>query len=431
MYSRISVFLISVLLLGVIISSTYSYYIFKIYISENIKRQELINFEYDEKIAQSKLNITILEYERITYQAKQQFKRNLLLGTLITIVVTMFLSIGIYARYKFKIADIHEMKIGGNTIPVLRSQLNQLNSHILTSLVSLEQMSSKVQDSEYVASKYRELTDLSLSVAQMNLKIPQQSITHFSVFQTVSSHKNPYDLFLGVDESNSPCISSFTRELKHIVILGTSGSGKTQFLTLQILQLKYYGCEVIILDPQYTLEGSLGQSLAQYGIRSINPSYFDEVLKQNISRQICLREMGEVDISKPYILVLDELPVLMKKHGKILEERLEQITSETRKIGMYVITSSQHGTGKHLGSSAARDGATTKIAFSASPNDAENLFQNSRYVDMHSRLQKYQFLRVTSGIPEQVIQAVQLPESDGLQFKAAIESKQQLMLKGE
>ena len=431
MYSRMLIFIVCILLVGAIISSTYSYYIFKIYISENVKRQELTNLEYDEKIAKSKLNITILEYERITYQANQQFKRNLLIGGLITLVVTMFLSIGIYARYSFKVADIHEMKIGGNSIPVLRSQLNQLNPQILTSLVSLEQMSSKVQDSEYVSTKYKELTELSLSVAQMNLKIPQQSTTQFPVFQTVSSHRNPYDLFLGVDEQNTPCISSFTKELRHVAILGTSGSGKTQFLTSQVLQLKYYGCEVVVLDPQHTLEGSLGQSLAQYGVKSIDPRLFEDFLKNRISRQICLREMGEVDISKPYVIVLDELPVLMKKHGKVLEERLEQITSETRKIGMYVITSSQHGTGKHLGSSAARDGATTKIAFAASPNDAENLFQNSRFVDIHSRLQRYQFLRVTSGIPEQVIQAVQLPESDGLQFRAAIEAKQQLALKGE
>jgi len=84
----------------------------------------------------------------------------------------------------------------------------------------------------------------------------------------------------------------------------------------------------------------------------------------------------------PYVLLIDELPVIMKSsQGQAVEAVLGRIAAEGRKVDMFALMSGQDTRLKAAGGN--RDLLTSQIAYNLKKKQARYLFDDSEIVDLH------------------------------------------------
>lgn len=178
-------------------------------------------------------------------------------------------------------------------------------------------------------------------------------------FQRVTSNLT---FVLGRDVSGNPCYTDLGK-MPHLLVAGSTGTGKTIFLNSLILSLLYQNSpeilRFILIDPK-RVEFSAYQGLPHL----LAPVIFDgqkavnalkwlisemerrfNVLSGNGSRDITsynekvLKEGGE---SLPYIvLIIDELADLMSAKGREVEAGIVRLAQMSRAVGIHLIVATQ------------------------------------------------------------------------------------------
>lgn len=134
-------------------------------------------------------------------------------------------------------------------------------------------------------------------------------------------------IYLGSTTEGQPLMCR-AEELCHVVVMGSTGSGKSNLLRLLATQLRAAGVQELWLEsmtrsPQHIEECVRAAAL--------------ELLPQ---RLVCL-ERSE-PIGKPIVLILDELSCLLRQVPQMAGS-LETIGREGRQVGIYLLVASQDG----------------------------------------------------------------------------------------
>ena len=178
-------------------------------------------------------------------------------------------------------------------------------------------------------------------------------------FQAVKSGLN---FVLGRDVSGLPVYSDLTK-MPHLLVAGSTGTGKTIFLNNLILSLLYKNSpeilRLVLIDPK-RVEFPVYQELphllcpvifdAQKAINSLKWLISEmerrfEVLAGAKARDIF--SFNEIALSReepilPYIiLIIDELADLMAARGKEIEVGIVRLAQMTRAVGIHLVVATQ------------------------------------------------------------------------------------------
>lgn len=191
-------------------------------------------------------------------------------------------------------------------------------------------------------------------------KVRLKDLFSSSPFQTSSANLL---LALGRDVSGSPCFADLAR-MPHLLVAGSTGTGKTIFLNNLILSLLFRNSpeslRLILVDPK-RVEFSAYRELPHL----LTPVIFDaqktiNVLKWLISemerRFDVLSGLGSRDIVSynekiakegeearlPYIvLIIDELADLMAARGREMEVGIVRLAQMARAVGIHLVLATQ------------------------------------------------------------------------------------------
>lgn len=179
-----------------------------------------------------------------------------------------------------------------------------------------------------------------------------------SVFQKSSSHLT---LALGKDVSGQPIYADLSR-MPHLLVAGSTGTGKTIFLNNLMLSLLYQGSpeilRFILIDPkrvEFPVYNELPHLLCPviYDANRTVSAFkwligemerrFD-VLSLAKSRDIASfnQKMAEKSEVLPYIVVVvDELADLMAAKGKEVEAGIVRLAQMARAVGIHLVVATQ------------------------------------------------------------------------------------------
>lgn len=167
-------------------------------------------------------------------------------------------------------------------------------------------------------------------------------------------------LNLGVDSLGNPVVVDLAR-LPHLLVAGTTGSGKSVFLNCLITSLLYgkspKELELVLMDPKQ-VELTPYQELPHVK-KEVSSNIYDclrtlEECIQEMQRRMSfiafkkcknlaeLNEKLEPEERLPYVVVvIDEIAELMLQERKSFTEKLARISSVARAAGMHVIAATQ------------------------------------------------------------------------------------------
>lgn len=190
-------------------------------------------------------------------------------------------------------------------------------------------------------------------------KVRLRDLISNPVFQNSAS---TLTIVLGRDVSGAPCYADLAR-MPHLLVAGSTGTGKTIFLNSLIASLLYQNSpsilRFILIDPkrvEFSAYHELPHLLtpvifdAQRSVNSLKwlisemERRFD-VLSGNGSRDInsyntkILKEGGE---TLPYIvLIVDELADLMASKGREMEAGIVRLAQMSRAVGIHLVLATQ------------------------------------------------------------------------------------------
>jgi len=149
---------------------------------------------------------------------------------------------------------------------------------------------------------------------------------------------------LGVDRAGQPLLAQLTSpDVVHILVAGTTGSGKTEILRCMVASLAYLNrqseCQLLLIDPK-------GRGLLPFaGLPHLisppvtNPG--DAVaLLEDLALEMERRD--RLGVSRPHIvLVIDELADLLMAGGREAEGPIARLVQRGRAAGVHVIGATQ------------------------------------------------------------------------------------------
>ncbi len=170
------------------------------------------------------------------------------------------------------------------------------------------------------------------------------AVVRFTVLRKRLKKIPPLTALLGVDEDGSPLLLHIASpDVAHILVAGTTGSGKTALLRTLILSLALYNpqsrLQLALIDPKS--RGLSALARAPHLIRPIesDPARAVDLLEGMV---VEMERRDRLKISRPAIIIaIDELADLRMVAGKRLENALTRLTQRGREAGMHVILATQ------------------------------------------------------------------------------------------
>ncbi|MDY6875130.1 MAG: DNA translocase FtsK [Chloroflexota bacterium] len=201
--------------------------------------------------------------------------------------------------------------------------------------------------------------------AAVDVEVPRddpQPVRLLPLFQQLTSDTKgipPVTAILGLAEDGSPLLIRLpSPDVAHILVAGTTGSGKTMLLQTMVLSLAMAnppllispvgkeggGITLVLIDPKGSaFEPFAGlPHLARPVIREMEETI--EVL-QSLVRLMERR----IEQDTPVIVVIDELADLLMVGGKPAQWALTRLTQRGREVGIHVVAATQKPTSAVLG----------------------------------------------------------------------------------
>jgi S-DNA-T family DNA segregation ATPase FtsK/SpoIIIE len=154
-----------------------------------------------------------------------------------------------------------------------------------------------------------------------------------------------------VDRAGKPLVAGLgDPDVVHILVSGTTGSGKTILLQSMTLSLAYlnrqHECQMVLIDPKARGLMPFG-SLPHLMLPPItNPGDAQEVL-EDLVQEMERRDRGRIE--RPHIVVvIDELADLLMTGGKVVEDCVARLVQRGRSAGFHVIGATQKPSAKAL-----------------------------------------------------------------------------------
>ena len=141
------------------------------------------------------------------------------------------------------------------------------------------------------------------------------------------------------------------RDLCHVALAGNTGGGKSSTMRMLMAQLCKAGANVLLLNPHYTdydleydedwtpFKPYLMHDPLECTEYSVIEFYLKQVATVLLPKRLARRKQS-LPLGKPYFIVMDELPAIIKKIPAV-PGYLEDILREGRKVGIYLIVASQ------------------------------------------------------------------------------------------
>jgi hypothetical protein len=140
-------------------------------------------------------------------------------------------------------------------------------------------------------------------------------------------------------------------DLCHVALAGNTGGGKTGIMRLLMAQLCKAGAQVLLLNPHYTrydlkhdedwtpFEPYLVYDPMKCRDYKVIEHYLKYAAEDLLPKRL-EKYAHSLPTGKPYFLVLDELPAIVR-HIPKTPDYLRELLEEGRKVGIYVITAAQ------------------------------------------------------------------------------------------
>ena len=188
------------------------------------------------------------------------------------------------------------------------------------------------------------------------------------------THVPPDTAILGMDETGAPLLLRLpSPEVSHVLVAGTTGSGKTVLLRSMVLSLVMNNrprqLQMVLLDPK------------GHGFAALNglPHLLQPVVTSATEALVVLadlvREMEHRDRAgnnRPLIVVVvDELADLALVGGKTVERFMTRLVQRGRQAGIHVIACTQKPTAAVVGTLVKANFPTRLVGAVVSPEDAK------------------------------------------------------------
>ncbi|MCS7283321.1 MAG: DNA translocase FtsK [Anaerolineae bacterium] len=193
-------------------------------------------------------------------------------------------------------------------------------------------------------------------------------------------HVPPVTALLGIADDGTPLLLRLpSPNVAHVLVAGTTGSGKTALLRTIVLSLAYFnpaqvagareGLRLVLIDPKGSafrdLEGL--PHLARPVIADVAEAV--EGLKSLVRWMEVRGRQGEREPG--CILVIDELADLMVVGGEAVERPLTRLLQRGREAGIHVVAATQKPTAAVIGSLVKANFPVRLVGKVASPEDAK------------------------------------------------------------
>lgn len=184
----------------------------------------------------------------------------------------------------------------------------------------------------------------------------------------------PDTAVLGMDESGAPLLLRLpSPEVAHVLIAGTTGSGKTVLLRSMILSLAMHNrphqLQMALMDPKGHGFGSLD------GLPHLLGPVITNATEALVLLADLVQEMERRDRAgnpRPRILVvIDELADLALVGGKTVERFLTRLVQRGREAGIHLVACTQKPTAAVVGSLVKANFPARLVGAVVSPEDAK------------------------------------------------------------
>lgn len=186
---------------------------------------------------------------------------------------------------------------------------------------------------------------------------------------------------LGMDETGMPLLLRLpSPEVAHVLIAGTTGSGKTALARSMALSLAMHNrlgeIQMIFIDPKgngfdpfvsFEGSGNVLPHLLRPAVRDVHQAIFllGEMVEEMVRRD---RE----NISEPRVVIfIDEVADLMEQGGKAMDRLMTRLTQRGRSAGLHIIACTQKPLVASIGSLTRSNFPVRLVGSVASADDAK------------------------------------------------------------
>ena len=184
----------------------------------------------------------------------------------------------------------------------------------------------------------------------------------------------PCTAVLGIDEGDMPVLLRLTSpDVAHVLIAGTTGSGKTELTRTMITSLALYNrlgqVQLVLIDPK-------GRGFTSFeNLPHLLCPVIADVTQATLTLTSLVREMERRDREKlcePRIVIfIDELADLMMAAGKTAGNALTRLAQRGREAGIHLVGCTQKPTAAVLGSLVKSNFPARLVGSVSSPEDAK------------------------------------------------------------
>ena len=186
---------------------------------------------------------------------------------------------------------------------------------------------------------------------------------------------------LGMDETGLPLLLRLpSPDVAHVLIAGTTGSGKTALARSMALSLAMHNrlgeVQMVFIDPKgngfdpfvsFTEGGYVLPHLLRPTVSDVHQAIFllGEMVEEMVRRD---RE----NISEPRVIIfIDELADLMEQGGKAMDRLMTRLTQRGRSAGLHIIACTQKPLAASIGSLTRSNFPVRLVGSVASADDAK------------------------------------------------------------
>ena len=206
-------------------------------------------------------------------------------------------------------------------------------------------------------------------IATVGIEVPNRSISTVSLRDIIESRefteaKSKLTFAIGMDISGDAIVGDIAK-LPHILIAGTTGSGKSVCLNSIILSILYKSSpddvRFIMIDPkmvEFKVYNSIPHLLVpvvtdvkkaagalQWAVFEMMKRYalFSDANARDLAgyNKIAQKSGGELEVKPQVVIIIDELADLMLTAGKEVEESVCRVAQMGRAAGMHLVIATQ------------------------------------------------------------------------------------------
>jgi S-DNA-T family DNA segregation ATPase FtsK/SpoIIIE len=179
---------------------------------------------------------------------------------------------------------------------------------------------------------------------------------------------------LGLDEEGTPLLLRLpSPEVGHVLVAGTTGSGKTALARSMVVSLALHNrqreVQLVVMDPKGRGYGALAglPHLLRPAVREVSEAAY--VLSELVGEM--LRRDRERVQEPRLVVVIDEMADLVEAGGRSVARSITRLTQRGREAGIHVIGCTQKPTVDAIGSLVKSNFPVRLVGSVASPEDAK------------------------------------------------------------